>query len=239
MHNITCIIIEDEPLAMQRNINYVQQLPCLQLVGTFSSALAALQFLQTTTVQLIFLDINLGQLGGIEMLETKNIFAQIIIITAYQEYAVKGYELNVTDYLLKPFTFERFTQAVAKVQQKLLAPSNNEQNKIVFIKTAYKLEKVLLQDVLYIEGMRDYRKIVLLQKPPIMTLQTFTALSLEIPSNIICRVHKSYMVAISKIDAIQKDQLTIQQQTIPISDTYKKTFFAIIQHLDGYKNYKN
>ncbi len=229
MHNITCIIIEDEPLAMQRNIGYVQQLPCLQLLGTFSTATAALHFLQTTPVQLIFLDINLGQFSGIQMLETKNIFAQVIIITAYQQYAVKGYELNVTDYLLKPFTFDRFAQAVAKVQQKLLPLPSAEQNKMIFIKTAYKLEKVLLQDVLYIEGMRDYRKIFLLHKPPIMTLQTFTALAIEIPNHIICRVHKSYMVALHKIDAIQKDQLTIQQQTIPISDTYKKAFFELVQ----------
>lgn len=229
MHNITCIIIEDEPLAMQRNIGYVQQLPCLQLLGTFSTATAALHFLQTTPVQLIFLDINLGQFSGIQMLETKNIFAQVIIITAYQQYAVKGYELNVTDYLLKPFTFDRFAQAVAKVQQKLLPLPSAEQNKMIFIKTAYKLEKVILQDVLYIEGMRDYRKIFLLHKPPIMTLQTFTALAIEIPSHIICRVHKSYMVALHKIDAIQKDQLTIHHQTIPISDTYKKAFFELVQ----------
>jgi response regulator of citrate/malate metabolism len=97
MHSITCIIIEDEPLAMQRNIGYVQQVPCLQLLGTFSTAAAALQFLQTTPIQLIFLDINLGQFSGIQMLETKNIFAQVIILTAYHQYAVKGYELNVTD----------------------------------------------------------------------------------------------------------------------------------------------
>jgi DNA-binding LytR/AlgR family response regulator len=117
------------------------------------------------------------------------------------------------------------------VQQKLLPPPTVEQNKMVFIKTAYKLEKVMLNDVLYIEGMRDYRKIFLLHKPPIMTLQTFTALAIEIPTHIICRVHKSYMVAVNKIDAIQKDQLTIQQQTIPISDTYKKAFFELVQGL--------
>lgn len=228
---ISCIIAEDEPLAMERTKNYVQKLPYLQLLATFDNAMDALLFVKDNSVELIFLDINMGDFSGIQLLETKSIQSEVIIITAYHEYALKGYELNVTDYLLKPFTFERFIQAVEKVQQKLTNQNVVADKKMVFIKTAYRLEHLLLSDVLYIEGMRDYRKIVTLNKAPIMTLQTFLSLELEMPARLICRVHKSYMVALDKIESVEKDVIRIQQQLIPISETYKKIFFELINKL--------
>lgn len=224
---ISCIIVEDEPLAMERNRSYVQKMPFLQLLGCFFNATDALNFLRHNSVQLIFLDINIGDISGIQMLEAGSTNSEIIIITAYESYAIKGYELNVTDYLLKPYSFERFVQAVEKVQQKLERQLNKEEQ-FIFIKTAYKLEKILFKEVLYIEGMRDYRKVVTLTKPPIMTLQTFTALEAEMPSHLICRVHKSYMVAIDKIEAVEKDTVRIQQQLIPVSETYKKVLLELI-----------
>lgn len=225
---ISCIIAEDEPLAMERTKGYVQKLPYLQLLATFDNAMDALLFVKDNPVQLIFLDINMGDFSGIQLLETKRIRSEVIIITAYDAYAIKGYELNVTDYLLKPYTFERFIQAVEKVQQKLMGQTTIDDKKLVFIKTAYRLEQLLLTEVLYIEGMRDYRKIVTLHKPPVMTLQTFTSLELEMPARLICRVHKSYMVALDKIESIEKDTIKIQHQLIPISETYKKIFFELI-----------
>ena len=224
----SCIIVEDEPLAMERTRSYVQKLPYLQLLAAFDNAIDALLYLKANAVQLIFLDINLGDFSGIQLLETKNIHSEVIIITAYHEYAIKSYELNVTDYLLKPFTFERFIQAVEKVQQQLNKPAAVADNKFMFIKTAYKLEKIFLNDVLYIEGMRDYRKIITLDKP-IMTLQTFKDFEQEISPKIICRVHKSYMVALNKIESVEKDMIKIKNQLIPISDTYKKLFFEQIR----------
>ncbi len=225
---ISCIIVEDEPLAMERNKSYVQKLPYLQLLAVFDNAIDAMVYVKSNPVQLIFLDINMGEFSGIQLLETKNIPSEIIIITAYDEYALKGYELNVTDYLLKPYCFERFIQAVEKVQQKLLQQPALPDKEFVFIKTAYKLEKVLLSDVLYIEGMRDYRKITMLNKPSIMTLQTFTELETLMPAHLICRVHKSYMVAVDKIESVEKDTIKIQQQLIPVSETYKKGFLELI-----------
>jgi two-component system, LytTR family, response regulator len=225
---ISCIIAEDEPLAMERTKSYVQKLPYLQLQATFDNAMDALLFVKDNPVQLIFLDINMGDFSGIQLLETKSIQSEVIIISAYHEYALKGYELNVTDYLLKPYTFERFIQAVEKVQQKLVNQNIVADKKMVFIKTAYRLEQLLLSDMLYIEGMRDYRKIVTLNKAPIMTLQTFSSLELEMPARLICRVHKSYMVALDKIESVEKDVISIQQQLIPISETYKKIFFELI-----------
>jgi DNA-binding LytR/AlgR family response regulator len=224
---ISCIIVEDEPLAMERTKSYVQKLPYLQLLAAFDNAMDALLYLKANAVQLIFLDINMGDFSGIQLLETKNIQSEVIILTAHHEYAIKSYELNVTDYLLKPYTFERFIQAVEKVQQQLNRPAAVADNKFMFIKTAFKLEKIFLNDVLYIEGMRDYRKIITLDKP-IMTLQTFKDFELEISPRIICRVHKSYMVALNKIESVEKDLIKINNQLIPISDSYKKLFFEQI-----------
>lgn len=206
---ISCIIIEDEPLAQERIKGYLQKLPFLELMATFDNGIDALLYLQSNAVDLIFLDINIGEISGIQLLQAMHTSTEVIIITAYHEYALKGYELNVTDYLLKPFTFDRFLQAVEKVKNNLFRREVATEKKFIFVKTEYRLEKVLLSEVLYIEGMRDYRKIHTLHKK-MMTLKTFREFEAELPPAIICRVHKSFMVAIDKIDAIEKDGIKIQ-----------------------------
>ncbi len=221
-----CIIVEDEPLALERTKGYVEKLPFLKLLATFDNGVDALLFLKDNTIDLLFLDINLGELSGIQMLEAAKPDCTVIITTAYHEYALKGYELNVTDYLLKPFTFERFFQAVEKAKVSLDKKEVPEK-KSVFIKTEYRLEQVLLSDIIYVEGMRDYRRIFLHGKS-IMTLQTFKELEEMIPPAAVCRVHKSYMVAVDKIESIEKDRIKIGNERIPISDTYKSHFFSVI-----------
>lgn len=225
--NLKCIIIEDEPLAMDRMIGYVSKMPVLELVQTFDNAMDAYTYLQSNKADLIFLDINLGELSGIQLLESTKINSAVIITTAYPEFALKGYDLNVTDYLLKPFGFDRFLQAVDKVVAAGNKKETTESKTFFFVKTENRLEKIFFDDVLYIEGMRDYRRIHTCNKK-IMTLQTFTELEKDLPENIICRIHKSWMVAINKIETIEKDSITIQQQEIPISDTYRKHFFQLI-----------
>ena len=224
---INCIIVEDEPLALERTRGYVQRLPFLELQATFDNGVEALVFLRTNKVDLLFLDIRMDELSGIQLLEAVKIDSQVIITTAYPDYALKGYELAVTDYLLKPFTFERFLQAVDRAQQNLAKPETGPEKKFIFVKTEYRLEKLLLSDLLYIEGMRDYRRIHTLQKR-IMTLQTFGDFEQEITPDILCRVHKSYMVALDKIDSIERDRIKIRDVLIPISETYKKAFFERI-----------
>ncbi|MCU0438264.1 MAG: LytTR family DNA-binding domain-containing protein [Raineya sp.] len=227
---ISCIIVEDEPLAQERAKDYVNKIPFLELLGVFDNALEALGFLKKTTVDLLFLDINLGNFSGIQLLENTTITSQVIFTTAYQEYALKGYELQVADYLLKPYTFERFVQAVSRVQELVgnKQESLTNQKKFIFVKTEYRLEKINLEEIIYIEGMDDYRQIHTTTKK-IMTLQTFTDLEKEIPSNIVCRVHKSYMVAIGHIESIEKDRIKIGNKLIPISDSYRKDFFDLIK----------
>ncbi|MFK8054837.1 MAG: LytR/AlgR family response regulator transcription factor [Saprospiraceae bacterium] len=224
MKQYKCIIIEDEPLAMERTMDFVKKVPFLDLTGAFDNALSGLSHLNSNTTDILFLDINMDELSGIELLESASIEPEVIITTAYQEYALKGYELNVTDYLLKPFTFQRFLQAVNKVQKKLEKATIQVDH--IFIKSENKLVKVLYDQVLYIEGMRDYRRIFLTDGSSIMTLQKFGDLEQLIPSEIICRVHKSYMVSLSKIKDVEKNSIRIASKSIPVSATYKSAFYA-------------
>ena len=228
MKKYKCIIIEDEPLALERTKLFVEKVPELSLEASFDNALNGLAHLNSHEVDILFLDINMDELTGVELLESANIDSQVIITTAYQEYAIKGYELNVTDYLLKPFTFTRFLQAVQKAQEQIDVSTNNfAELEFIFVKTENRLEKVMLKEVLFIEGMRDYVRIHTTTKK-IMTLQNFKTLEQIIPSHLICRVHKSYMVALSKIDSIERSRIRIGEQIIPISETYRKEFFGKI-----------
>lgn len=226
---INCIIVEDEPLALERVKGFIIKLPFLNLLSAFDNAFDALTFLKSNTVDLIFLDINMDEFSGIQLLETSAITSQVIITTAHHEYALKGFDLKVTDYLLKPFTFERFVQAVNRVENNLSKNETVLNKKFIFVKAEYRLEKILLSEILFIEGVRDYRKIHCAHKK-IMTLQTFSDFEKEIPSAIICRVHKSFMVSLDKIESIERDRIKIQDQYIPISETYSQSFYNLINH---------
>jgi DNA-binding LytR/AlgR family response regulator len=227
MDKYTCIIIEDEPLALEKTKDFVNKVPFLHLSATFDNALNGLTYLNNNKVDVLFLDINMDELSGIELLESSKISSQVIITTAYQEYALKGYELHITDYLLKPFTFNRFLQAVNKAQENLSQRSTEKQLDFIFVKTENRLEKIMINDILYIEGMRDYLRIHCVDKK-IMTLQSFSELEQLIPSHLVCRVHKSYMVAINKIESIERSRIKIADQLIPVSETYKEAFLQLI-----------
>jgi len=225
---IDCIIVEDEPLAQERIRGYLSKLPYMHLLGVFDGAIEAMAFLQRHAVDLVFLDINLGDFSGIQLLESMKINSQVILSTAYHEYALRGYELNVTDYLLKPYTFERWLQALDKVQAgrgRVGQPVAERQS--IFVKSEYRLERVQLDELLYIEGMRDYRRIYMPGRQ-IMTLQTFGELEQAIPPGRVCRIHKSYLVALDKIDSVGRETVRIGQAELPISDTYRKAFLKMI-----------
>ena len=227
---INCIIVEDEPLALERTREYALKLPFLNLRAEFDNALDALAFLKTERIHLIFLDINLGEMSGIQLLETSAVKSQVIFTTAYQEHALKAFDLKAADYLLKPFTFERFVQAVDRAVEHL--PKKQivkTPNNFIFVKTENRLEKVFLREIVFIEGMRDYRRIHTITKR-IMTRQTFAEFEKQIPAHIVCRVHKSFMVALAQIESIEKSGIKIKDQIIPLSETYKQTFFSRINH---------
>jgi two-component system, LytTR family, response regulator len=224
-----CIIIEDEPLAQGKIKDYISRSPYLNLISIFENGIEALSFLKSNPIDLIFLDIHMDKFSGIQLLESAKIESEVILTTAYDEYALKGFDLNVTDYLLKPFTLERFNQSVNKAQNNLEKKRLISNKPFVFVKIEHRFEKIFLNEILYIEGMRDYRRIHTFGNR-IMTLQTFKDFEQEIPQNIICRVHKSFMVSLDKIESVERDRIKIKDVLIPISETYKKNFFELISH---------
>lgn len=225
---INCIIVEDEPLALERTKEFALKVPYLNLLETFDNGIEAIGFLKEQDVELLFLDIQMDDFSGIQLLESIQKKPEVIITTAFDKYALKGFELNVSDYLLKPFGFERFLQACERVYGNLASQTFKEKKSYLFIKTEYRLEKVEFKDILFIEGMRDYRRIHLLDKR-IMTLQSFKDLELELPRNLFVRVHKSYIVSLNKIESIERNRIKIRKELIPISETFKEQFYKTIK----------
>jgi len=230
---LNCIAIDDEPLALSKLEGFVSKVPELSILRTFDNAVEALGWLKENKVDLIFLDIQMEQFTGIQFLETAGADSRVILTTAYDQYALKGFDLNVTDYLLKPFPFHRFLQAVNKVmdyyakKDKSLLPDSGKDS-FIFVKTEYRLERIDIKDILYIEGMKDYLRIICSNKK-IMTLQSFSKLEDSLPASKFCRVHKSYIVAIDKIQSVERGVILIADQRIPISSTYKEIFFSKIR----------
>ena len=228
MKQISCIIVEDEPLAMERMLQYVAKVPFLTLEAYFDNGIDALLYLKQHTVDLLLLDINTGEVTGIQLAEQLAKDCAIVFTTAYPEFAIKGFELNVTDYLLKPFAFDRFYLAMERVQQSLSQKFQHITPTSLFVKTEYRLEKVALSTLKFIEGMGDYRRIHALQKK-IMTLQTFKELEDELKFSNVLRVHKSYMVNLDFIEGVERDRIIIGTERIPISETYRKSFYDRIK----------
>jgi two-component system, LytTR family, response regulator len=230
---INCIAIDDEPLALSKLEGFISKVPDLKLIRTFDNAVEAIGWLKENSVDLIFLDIQMEQLTGIQFLEATGSTSRVIITTAYDQYAIRGFELNVTDYLLKPFSFQRFVQAVNKVMEYYSQKQNSQQpsqktDSYIFVKTEYRFERVDIDDILYIEGMKDYLRIICTDKK-IMTLQSFAKIEESLPSNKFCRVHKSFIVAIDKIKSVERGVILIADQRIPVSNTYKESFFSKIK----------
>jgi len=236
---INCVVIDDEPLAIEKLKGFIEKIPFLNNVQTFQNAIDALPLLKTNTVDLLFLDIQMEELTGIQLLEILDNKPHVIFTTAYSEFAVKGYELNVDDYLLKPISFERFIQAVNKVVEKIQLKnsaqikSDDDESKnvdFILVKADYHMQKIAFQDILFIEGMKDYLRIHTPQKR-IMTLQTFKNMEEILPESQFCRIHKSYIVSLSKIDKIERNQVFVNNERLPIGETYRKTFFDVMKKL--------
>jgi two-component system, LytTR family, response regulator len=225
---IKCIAIEDEPLALKKIKEFIEQVDFLNLLAGFDNAIKAVGFLKENSVDLIFLDIRMKKLSGIQFLESLQIKPKVIITSAYDEYALKGYELDVVDYLLKPFTFERFLKSVDKVYNQLNSSKNNDSNDYIFVKTEYRIEKIEIKDILFIKGMKDYLQIHTTERK-IMTLQTFKNLLEILPQIDFQRVHNSYIVSISKIENIERNRIRIGKELIPISNSYKDKFYGILR----------
>lgn len=225
--NISCIIIEDEPPAAKKLESFISKIPFLQLAAKFTSALDAISWIGENKPDLIFLDIQMEHLNGIQFLESMQVKPMVILTTAYSEYALKGYELNVTDYLLKPFSFERFLQAVNKAHD-LFQKDAKRERKTIFVKNGYALERIDIDDILYVEGQKEFLQIVTKTRK-VMTLMSFKALQDMLPADNFVRVHKSFLVAIDKIEAVERNRIKIAGELIPIGDTYHDEFYEALK----------
>ena len=233
---IKCIIIEDEKLAADKLANFIEKISVLELVSVFIDGISAINFLKNNTVELVFLDIEMKNFDGIQFLKAMQVKPAVIITSAYEQYAIAGYEFSVVDYLLKPYTLERFLQSVDKAinlkelkdkakNYELIASQSNE---YIFIKSENRIEKVELDDILYIEGMKDYLRIHTPAKK-IMTLQSFNRILEHLPEKKFKRVHNSFVIALNKIESIERNRIKIGAILIPISDKYKDSFFSSIK----------
>jgi DNA-binding LytR/AlgR family response regulator len=225
MSKIKCIIIEDEPLAVKVLTDYISQVPFLELNGSFKDAILATDYLREHQADLIFLDIHLPKLKGMAFLKTLTHPPAIIITTAYHQYAVEGFEMNVTDYLLKPFDFERFLVAVTKVKTaKSTIPGNEEARATkdhLFVNVQKKKVKILFQDIIYIESQREYIKIVTSKGEYLSKMSTHEIEDL-LPPTQFKRIHRSYIISLSKIDSYTSEEVEVSGISIPIGRGYRE-----------------
>jgi DNA-binding LytR/AlgR family response regulator len=233
MSKIKCIIVEDEPLAVKVLSDYIAQVPFLELQGTFKDAILATDFLRDHQTDLIFLDIHLPKLKGMAFLKTLIDPPAVIVTTAYHQYAVEGFDLNVTDYLLKPFDFERFLIAVNKVKSAQPAaaktssgekekqePESQEKKDYLFLNVQKKKIKILFSEIIYIESQREYIKIVTTRKEYISKMSTHEMEDL-LPANLFKRIHRSFIVSVSKINSYTAEEVEVNGVPIPIGRGYR------------------
>ncbi len=225
MSNITCIIVEDEPLAAKVLTDYVAQVPFLQLRGVFKDAILATEYLMDHTVDLIFLDIHLPKLKGMAFLKTLTHAPAVIVTTAYHQYAVEGFNLNVTDYLLKPFEFERFLVAVNKVKsiQREPQPVMQDKKDYLFLNVQKKKVKVLLSEIVYIESQREYIRVVTTKQEYISKISTIEMEAL-LPDDRFKRIHRSFIISLDKINSYTADTVEVNGVSIPIGRAYRYVF---------------
>ena len=223
MSKIKCIIVEDEPLAVKVLSDYISQVPFLELHGSFKDAILATDWLRHNNTDLIFLDIHLPKLRGMAFLKTLSHPPAVIITTAYHQYAVEGFDLNVTDYLLKPFDFERFLLAVTKVKTIQIERQKHESKEIkdfIFLNAERKRVKILFSEMLYIESQREYIKIVTTKKEYISKMSTHEIEDI-LPSNLFRRIHRSFIVSLSKIESYTAEMVEVNGVPIPIGRGYR------------------
>ncbi len=216
MKNLKCLVVDDEELARILLKTYIEKIEFLSLIGTTENPLEALQILQNQEVDLLFLDIQMPELSGTSVAKIVNPKTRIIFTTAYSEYALSGFDLNVLDYLLKPITFERFQQAIEKAEAFFKISSQED---TITIKSGYDLHKIRLDEILYIEGSSEYVTFQTVDKR-IMSYQTLKSLEDSLAKHQFIRVHRSYIVNTKKVDALRGKELIIDKYKIPVSDTY-------------------
>jgi two-component system LytT family response regulator len=227
---IRCIAIDDEPLALKQIASYIEKTPFLSLIGQFESALQAIAFMQEEEVELMFVDINMPDLSGMDFVKSLNNPPGVIFTTAYSEYAIDGFRVDAIDYLLKPIGYADFLKASEKAKErigsgtdeKVLVESNE---KFLFIKSEYKILRINLTNIKYIESMREYLRIHIENQPAVMTLMSMKKMDEYLPEEHFMRVHRSFIVNLDKISTIERNRIVFDKDVyIPVSEQYKEDF---------------
>jgi len=237
--NIRCLIIDDEPLAQRVIEKYAENIPFLEIVQKCNNAVEAIEVLHNQEVDLLFLDINMPRLSGMDFLKTLKNAPLVIITTAYAEYAIQGYELDVVDYLMKPFPFDRFYKAIQKAEELIKGrelphvepkEAHRPEETFIFVKSSKKTYKVNLDEILYIEALGDYVKIYTNEKM-IISYQSLKNIEALLPAASFPRIHKSFIIALSRIDLIEGNHVKIRERQIPIGTNFKNDFEKLIKSI--------
>jgi two-component system, LytTR family, response regulator LytT len=227
---IKVVAVDDEPLALQLIAGYIEKTPGLKLAGKFENPLEAAVFLNDTKVDLVFIDIQMPDLNGIEFTRSMEKGPKVIFTTAYEKYALEGFRLEIADYLLKPFSYEEFLIAVRKAER-LIRLENQPPEKIeannefLFLKSDYKIKRINFNDILYIEGLKDYVKVYIQNaQKPVVSLTSLKLLESKLPPERFMRIHRSFIVNLQKIDTIERSRIVFGKSYLPIGDQYKEKF---------------
>jgi len=229
---LSCIVVDDDPLAIEQRAEYISQVPYLEMKASFQRGLDAIMYLKTNRTDILLLDIQMDDINGIQILKSVKDLPSVILTTAYDQYAIEGYSLEVSDYLLKPISFERFLKAVDRIYGKCVAftgrEESNQADNYIFVKSDSKLIRIAWDDILFIEGQRDYLKFHLDGNRRIMTLLNFRSVEEQLPSEQFIRIHKSFIISASRIDSIGKASVRIGDRDIPIGESYKSSLTAFL-----------
>ena len=230
---VKCYVIDDEPLAVQLIEGYVKQTPFLELVGSSTSAIKALEEIKTMQVDLLFLDIEMSEMNGMDLCEQLPKDIRVIFTTAYSQYAVESYRKNALDYLLKPISYCQFLCAATKILSQYECTSSEKNIETIFVKSESKLKKINLKEVLYIEGLKDYVKIHLNGgQPSVVSLMSMKSLEEMLSTNNFMRVHRSYIVNLNNVDLVERGRIVFGKNYIPISETNRDEFMARLSNLN-------
>jgi DNA-binding LytR/AlgR family response regulator len=227
---INAIAIDDEPLALQLVSGYIEKTPGLKLAGSFDNPLDAIEFLNNETVDIVFVDIQMPDLPGLEFTRSLIKGPKVIFTTAYEKYALDGFKLDVVDYLLKPFSYEEFLKAAQKAVrlislEKKIPEQVEANNEFLFLKSDYKIKRINFNDILYIEGLKDYVKVYTQSSAmPVLSLITLKLLESKLPESRFMRVHRSFIVNLERIDTIERSRIVFGKTYIPVSEQYKEKF---------------
>ena len=230
--SIACVAVDDEPLALELVTGYINKTPFLNLAGTFYNPVEALAMIAKESVPLVFLDINMPDLSGMELSRLLPQGTRVIFTTAYEEYALESYRVAALDYLVKPFGYSDFLVSAQRAQSYFQTSAGEEQQDYLFVKADYKLHKVTFAEIIYVENIKDYVRIYLADGRNLMSLMSLKSLVEKLPAEMFMQVHRSYVVNLNAVQMVERSRIVFGKRYVPISDSYKESFNRFLKSKD-------